>query len=93
MISLSRRPARIAVTEVDEHCVMITLDPPPTNPPPILTWVVQQHNKCEFTRPCSRPGKYARVMASISKTESDYRFAVEESVTGHQPAINGVVFT
>jgi MOSC domain-containing protein len=39
--------ARIAVTEVDERCVMITLDPATSEPaPPILKTVVQQHNKC-----------------------------------------------
>jgi len=39
--------ARIAVTEVDERCVMITLDPTTSAPAPqILKCVVQQHNKC-----------------------------------------------
>ena len=39
--------ARIAVTEVDERCVMITLDPTTSEPAPqILKCVVQQHNKC-----------------------------------------------
>ncbi len=39
--------ARIAVTEVDERCVMITLDPTTTKPAPqVLKCVVQLHNKC-----------------------------------------------
>jgi uncharacterized protein YcbX len=39
--------ARIAVTEVDERCVMITLDPATgESAPSILKSVVQQHNKC-----------------------------------------------
>jgi uncharacterized protein YcbX len=39
--------ARIAITEVDERCVMITLDPATGQPSPeILKCVVQQHNKC-----------------------------------------------
>ena len=39
--------ARIAVTEVDERCVMITLDPATSQPAPqVLKCVVQQHNKC-----------------------------------------------
>ncbi len=39
--------ARIAVTEVDERCVMITLDPATgESTPSILKCVVQQHNKC-----------------------------------------------
>jgi hypothetical protein len=39
--------ARIVVTEVDERCVMITLDPTTSEPAPqILKCVVQQHNKC-----------------------------------------------
>ena len=39
--------ARIAVTEVDERCVMITLDPTTSEQAPqILKCVVQQHNKC-----------------------------------------------
>jgi len=39
--------ARIAVTEVDERCVMITLDPATGEASPqILKCVVQQHNKC-----------------------------------------------
>ena len=39
--------ARIAVTEVDERCVMITLDPTTSAPTSqILKCVVQQHNKC-----------------------------------------------
>lgn len=39
--------ARIAVTEVDERCVMITLDPKTgESSPGILKCVVQQHNKC-----------------------------------------------
>lgn len=39
--------ARIALTEVDERCVMITLDPTASQPAPqILKCVVQQHNKC-----------------------------------------------
>lgn len=47
--------ARIAVTEVDERCVMITLDPTTTGPAPqILKCVVQQHNK--------RAGVYATVL-------------------------------
>ncbi len=47
--------ARIAVTEVDERCDMITLDPTTTGPAPqILKCVVQQHNK--------RAGVYATVL-------------------------------
>lgn len=39
--------ARIAVTEVDERCVMITLDPATgESNPGVLKCVVQQHNKC-----------------------------------------------
>jgi hypothetical protein len=39
--------ARIAVTEVDERCVMITLDPATgESTPSILKCVAQQHNKC-----------------------------------------------
>jgi hypothetical protein len=39
--------ARIAVTEVDERCVMITLDPATgESNPDILKCVVQKHNKC-----------------------------------------------
>ena len=39
--------ARIAVTEVDERCVMITLDPATGKASPeILKCVVQQHHKC-----------------------------------------------
>ena len=39
--------ARIAVTEVDERCVMITLDPATgKSTPDILKCVVQQHNRC-----------------------------------------------
>jgi uncharacterized protein YcbX len=39
--------ARIAVTEVDQRCVMITLDPATGQPASqILKYVVQQHNKC-----------------------------------------------
>ncbi len=39
--------ARIAVTEVDERCVMITLDPATgESTPSVLKCVVQQHNKC-----------------------------------------------
>ena len=49
--------ARIAVTEVDERCVMITLDPTTSEPAPqILKCVVQQHNKCA--------GVYATVLTS-----------------------------
>lgn len=49
--------ARIAVTEVDERCVMITLDPSTSEPAPqILKCVVQQHNKCA--------GVYATVLTS-----------------------------
>jgi len=48
--------ARIAVTEVDERCVMITLDPTTSEPTPqILKCVVQQHNRCA--------GVYATVLA------------------------------
>lgn len=47
--------ARIAVTEVDERCVMITLDPATgESTPGILKCVVQQHNKCS--------GVYATVL-------------------------------
>jgi len=47
--------ARIAVTEVDERCVMITLDPATgESTPSILKCVVQQHNK--------RAGVYATVL-------------------------------
>lgn len=39
--------ARVAVTEVDQRCVMITLDPATSErAPQILKTVVQQHNKC-----------------------------------------------
>lgn len=39
--------ARIAVTEVDERCVMTTLDPATLeSTPSILKCIVQQHNKC-----------------------------------------------
>lgn len=39
--------ARIAVTEVDERCVMTTLDPATAESSPgILKCIVQQHNKC-----------------------------------------------
>ena len=39
--------ARIAITEVDQRCVMITLDPSSGKPSPaILRCVVQQHKKC-----------------------------------------------
>jgi len=39
--------ARIAVTEVDERCAMISLDPATgESAPQILKCVVQQHNKC-----------------------------------------------
>lgn len=39
--------ARIAVTEVDERCVMTTLDPATgESTPSILKCIVQQHNKC-----------------------------------------------
>jgi hypothetical protein len=39
--------ARVAVTEVDERCVMITLDPATgESTPEVLKCVVQQHNKC-----------------------------------------------
>jgi uncharacterized protein YcbX len=39
--------ARIAITEVDERCVIITLDPATGQASPeILKRVVQQHNKC-----------------------------------------------
>jgi uncharacterized protein YcbX len=49
--------ARIAVTEVDERCVMITLDPTTSEPAPqILKCVVQQHNKYA--------GVYATVLTS-----------------------------
>lgn len=47
--------ARIAVTEVDERCAMITLDPTTSQPASqILKCVVQQHNK--------RAGVYATVL-------------------------------
>ena len=49
--------ARIAVTQVDERCVMITLDPTTSEPAPqVLKCVVQQHNKCA--------GVYATVLTS-----------------------------
>jgi uncharacterized protein len=39
--------ARIAVTEVDQRCVMITIDPETLQSrPEVLKCVVQQHNKC-----------------------------------------------
>jgi len=39
--------ARIAITQVDERCAMITLDPTTSeSAPQILKCVVQQHNKC-----------------------------------------------
>jgi uncharacterized protein len=39
--------ARVAVIKEDERCMMITLDPATSEfAPPILKWVVQQHNKC-----------------------------------------------
>jgi uncharacterized protein YcbX len=49
--------ARVAVTEVDERCVMITLDPKTTeSTPQVLKCVVQQHNKCA--------GVYATVLTA-----------------------------
>ncbi len=49
----------------------------------ILKCVVRQQNKrAGVYAPCSRPGKYGRVLASTLKTESDYRVAAEESVIG-----------
>jgi hypothetical protein len=48
--------ARIAITEVDERCMMITLDPDTAQPnPAVLRCVVQQHQK--------RAGVYATVIA------------------------------
>ena len=39
--------ARIAVTKVDERCMIITLDPATAKPSPaVLRYVVQQHNQC-----------------------------------------------
>jgi uncharacterized protein YcbX len=39
--------ARVAITEADQRCVMITLDPETTIPSPsVLRAVVQQHNQC-----------------------------------------------
>jgi uncharacterized protein len=39
--------ARIAITEVDQRCMMITLDPASAEPSPeILRCVVQQHKQC-----------------------------------------------
>jgi uncharacterized protein YcbX len=39
--------ARVAITEPDQRCMMITLDPATGNPSPsILRTVVQQHKKC-----------------------------------------------
>lgn len=47
--------ARIAVTEVDQRCAIITLDPATSKPAPqILKYVVQQHNQ--------RAGVYATVL-------------------------------
>jgi len=49
--------ARIAVTEVDQRCVMITLDPETSQrAPQVLKCVVQQHNKCA--------GVYATALAA-----------------------------
>ena len=56
--------ARIAVTEVDERCVMITLDPATgKSTPDILKCVVQQHNKCA--------GVYATVLTPGEVRVSD----------------------
>lgn len=56
--------ARIAVTEVDERCVMITLDPATGEPSPqILKCVVQQHNKCA--------GVYATVLTPAKVRAGD----------------------
>jgi uncharacterized protein YcbX len=39
--------ARIAITEVDQRCMMITLDPETTeSSPSVLRCVTQQHNQC-----------------------------------------------
>ena len=39
--------ARVAITEADQRCVMITLDPETTiSSPSVLRSVVQQHNQC-----------------------------------------------
>ena len=39
--------ARIAITEVDQRCMMITLDPASAKPSPaVLRCVVQQHKRC-----------------------------------------------
>lgn len=39
--------ARVAITEVDQRCMMITLDPESAKPSPsVLRCVVQQHEKC-----------------------------------------------
>jgi uncharacterized protein YcbX len=49
--------ARIAVTEVDQRCVMITLDPASAKPSPaILRCVAQQHGQCA--------GVYATVLTA-----------------------------
>lgn len=56
--------ARIAVTEADERCVMITLDPATGEASPsILKCVVQQHNKCA--------GVYATVLTPGEVRASD----------------------
>jgi uncharacterized protein YcbX len=48
--------ARIAITEVDQRCMMITLDPASATPSPaVLRCVVQQHKQCA--------GVYATVLA------------------------------
>ena len=39
--------ARIAITEVDQRCMIITLDPESAKPSPsVLRCVVQQHEQC-----------------------------------------------
>ena len=62
--------ARIAVTEVDERCVMITLDPTTTeSAPAVLKCVVQQHNKCA--------GVYATVLTA-GKVQTGDTIILEE---------------
>jgi uncharacterized protein len=49
--------ARIAITEVDQRCMMITLDPTTAKPSPlVLRCLVQQHKQCA--------GVYASVLTS-----------------------------
>jgi uncharacterized protein YcbX len=62
--------ARIAITQVDQRCMMITLDPASAKPSPaILRCVTQQHKQCA--------GVYATVLTAGEVRVGD-RVAVEE---------------